>query len=377
MRRSLAVLILLALPATAAAQSSQLSARGLGQPGRWLSPRSTATGGAFGMFDPGSSLNPAALDQTRTLTASFMGLQDYRNVENPSGTASLRDNRFPLVSVAGPTRRGSLVLGLSYSNYADRDFSFATVDTLDPRGTPVTVFDTLSSRGGISDFRVGGSYRLSRSVVGGSFHILTGSNRLESKRSFEEGTYLPLTEKAEVSYGGVGVSLGLVRDMGSRLSVAVVARTDGHLDVDKDSTRVGEIDLPATLGLAARVQFSSRLTLAGSGVYRTWSASNSDLLATGAVGSDNTLDLSFGGEFLSDIRRPTRRPIRFGGHYATLPFLLEVGQQPTEIGVSAGTGMSFAQDRGGIDMALEYLWREAGEFKERVFQLSFGVSVRP
>jgi hypothetical protein len=329
------------------------------------------------MFDPGSSLNPAALGGTQTLTASFMGLQDFRKVENPSGTASLRDNRFPLVSVAGPTRRMPLVLGLSYSNYADRDFSFATVDTLDPRGTPVEVFDTLSSRGGISDFRIAGSYRLSQSVVGGSFHILTGSNRLESQRTFEEGTYLPLTEKAEVSYGGVGVSLGLIRDMGHRLSVAVVARTDGHLDVDKDSTRVGEIDLPATLGLAARVQFSSRLTLAGQGVYRTWSASNSDLLATGAVGSDNTIDLSFGGEFLSDLRRPNRRPIRFGAHYATLPFLLEVGEQPTEVGVAAGSGMSFAQDRGGIDVALEYLWRSAGEFKERVFQLSFGVSVRP
>ena len=75
--------------------------------------------------------------------------------------------------------------------------------------------------------------------------------------------------------------------------------------------------------------------------------------------------------------RPSRRPIRFGGHYATLPFLLEVGQQPTEVGVSAGSGMSFAQDRGGIDLAAEYLWRSAGEFKERVFQLSIGVSVRP
>ena len=377
MRRFLAVLILLAMPATSAAQSSQLSARGLGQPGRWLSTRSTATGGAFGMFDPGSTLNPAALGSAGNLTATFTGLQDYRTVENPSGTASLRDSRFPLVSVVGPTRRMPLVVGLSYSNYADRDFSFATVDTLDPRGAPVEVFDTLSSRGGISDFRIAGGYRLSQTTLGGAFHILTGSNRLQSRRTFQEGTYLPLTEKAEVSYAGVGASLGLIHEMGRRLSVAVLARTDGHLDVDKDSTRVGELDLPYTLGLGARLQFSSRLSLAGSGVYRTWSATNSDLLTTGAVGSDNTIDLSFGGEFLSDIRRPNRQPIRFGGHYSTLPFLLELGKQPTELGVAAGSGMSFAQDRGGIDLALEYLWRSAGEFKERVFQLSFGVSVRP
>jgi hypothetical protein len=376
-RRFLAILILLAMPAAVAAQSSQLSARGLGQPGRWLSTRSTATGGSFAMFDPGSALNPASLGGAQTLTATFTGLQDFRTVENPSGTASLRDNRFPLVSVAGPTRRVPLVLGLSYSNYADRDFSFATVDTLDPQGTPVQVFDTLSSRGGISDFRIAGAYQLSQTILGGGLHILTGSNRLESRRSFHEGSYLPLTEKAEVSYAGVGASLGLIHHLGSRLSVALLARTDGHLDVDKDSTRVGQIDLPYTVGMAARVEFSPRMSLAGQGVYRTWSASNSDLLSTGAVGSENTIDLSFGGEFLPDVRRPSRRPLRFGGHYATLPFLLEVGQQPTEVGVAAGTGMSFAQDRGGIDLALEYLWRSAGEFKERVFQLSLGVSVRP
>jgi hypothetical protein len=376
-RRFLAILILLAMPAAVAAQSSQLSARGLGQPGRWLSTRSTATGGSFAMFDPGSALNPASLGGAQTLTATFTGLQDFRTVENPSGTASLRDNRFPLVSVAGPTRRVPLVLGLSYSNYADRDFSFATVDTLDPQGTPVQVFDTLSSRGGISDFRIAGAYHLSQTILGGGLHILTGSNRLESRRTFHQGSYLPLTEKAEVSYAGVGASLGLIHHLGSRLSVALLARTDGHLDVDKDSSRVGQIDLPYTVGMAARVEFSPRMSLAGQGVYRTWSASNSDLLATGAVGSENTIDLSFGGEFLPDVRRPSRRPLRFGGHYATLPFLLEVGQQPTEVGVAAGTGMSFAQDRGGIDLALEYLWRSAGDFKERVFQLSIGVSVRP
>src|SRR3954449_11432128 len=124
------------MPAAVAAQSSQLSARGLGQPGRWLSTRSTATGGSFAMFDPGSALNPASLGGAQTFTATFTGLQDFRTVENPSGTASLRDNRFPLVSVAGPTRRVPLVIGLSYSNFAQREFSFANLDTLDPHGIP-------------------------------------------------------------------------------------------------------------------------------------------------------------------------------------------------------------------------------------------------
>ena len=325
MRRFLAVLILLAMPATSAAQSSQLSARGLGQPGRWLSTRSTATGGAFGMFDPGSTLNPAALGERQTLTGAFTGLQDYRKVENPSGTASLRDSRFPLVSVVGPTRRMPLVLGLSYSNYADRDFSFATVDTLDPRGTPVEVFDTLSSRGGISDFRIAGGYRLSQTTLGGAFHILTGSNRLRVTADLPAGDVPAAHGKGRgVVRRGRGLARADSRDGSETLR--------GGAGADRWSPRRrqgldpgGRAGSPYTLGMAARIQFSSHLALAGSGVYRTWSATNSDLLTTGAVGSDNTIDLSFGGEFLSDIRRPTRRPIRFGGHYATLPFLLELG----------------------------------------------------
>src|SRR6185503_1532594 len=129
--------------------------------------------------------------------------------------------------------------------------------------------------------------------------------------------------------------------------------------------------------LGARWQLTPKLALAGQGIVRTWSATNSDLLAAGAPGSENTIDISFGAEYVGDPKRPARRPLRLGGHYATLPFLLEAGRQPTEFGVAAGSGIRFAQERGGVDLALEYLSRSAGEFTERSFQLTIGVSVRP
>ena len=377
MRRSLAVLFLLAIPAAAAAQSSQLQVRGLGLPGRWLSARATATGGAFGMFDAGSSLNPAALGQVQALTAGFTGIQNFRSVDIPGASESLRETRFPLVTIAGPTKRVPLVLGLSYSSYTDRDFTLATGDTLDLRGAPVAVFDTLSSRGGLSDLRVAGAWRFPRTVVGGGFHVLTGSDRLQSKRTFEDPSYLPVAEKTELSYAGIGASLGVIQQLGGGLQVAALARSDGHVGVDRDSTRVSEMDLPYTLGLGARWQLSPKLALAGQGIVRTWSATNSDLLAAGAPGAENTIDLSFGAEYVGDPRRPSRRPLRLGGHYATLPFLLEAGRQPTEFGVAAGSGIRFAQERGGVDLALEYISRSAGEFKERSFQVTIGVSVRP
>ena len=61
MRRLLPLLFLCAAPLPLVAQSSEFGTRGLGIPGRAESVRSLGTGGGFGLFDPGSSQNPAAL----------------------------------------------------------------------------------------------------------------------------------------------------------------------------------------------------------------------------------------------------------------------------------------------------------------------------
>ena len=78
-------------------------------PGRPLSARDLLLGGAFGMFDGESSLNPAALGSVGALTGRFTSLQDFRHVENPAGTASLRETRFPYVIVVGPVRQAPAV----------------------------------------------------------------------------------------------------------------------------------------------------------------------------------------------------------------------------------------------------------------------------
>jgi hypothetical protein len=305
-------------------------------------------------------------------------MQSFRSVDNPAGSESLRSSRFPHASFGGPIPGSPLVVGLSYSTYSNRDFSVATTDTLQIRDELVPVSDTLSSRGGLSDLRIAASYRWrERTTVGGAFHIITGSNRMESRRTFADDQYLPVEQSAELSYLGIGASLGVVQQIGPALWVAAVARSDGDVKVDRDSIRVSQVDLPYTAGLGLRWRASRRLELAGHGMYQTWSGANSDLLASGGTGAENTFEVAFGGEYVSDPQRPYRRPIRFGGHYATLPFPLQPGVQPTEFGVSLGTGTRFAQERAGVDLALEHVWRSAGDFDERAFVFSVGVSVRP
>jgi hypothetical protein len=377
-RRALLLILLAAAPGAAAAQSSQFGARGLGQPGRGISARAIGAAGAFGMFDHESTLNPASLDGMTAVTAVFTGVQAFRSVENPAGSESLRESRFPLVVFAGPVRRFPLVFGVSYSSYAARDFTLATADTLPIRDVLVPVSDSLSARGGISDLRFAASYRVTPGwAVGGGFHLITGSSRTEFRRTFADDSYSPVRQRAELSYGGIGVSVGTVRHFGPDLAVAALVRSDGHVGIDRDSVRVSSVDLPFSFALGARYRVGPKLELATQGILRTWSGANSDLLAEGAPGAKNTVEVSLGGEYIGDPRRPFRRPIRFGARYGTLPFPLTTGEQPKEFGLSLGSGVRFAQQRAGIDLAVEHVWRSAGAFKERALGVTVGVIVKP
>lgn len=330
------------------------------------------------MFDAESGLNPAALTRTPVLTAGFNVLQDFRRVENPAGTGSLREVRFPHLTVAGPLRRYPAVLGVSFSNYTSRDFTLASAGSVLLRGVPVPVSDTLTSRGGLSDLRFAGGYRFGDAwSVGGAFHVITGSDRLRVRRTFADPAYQVATESSELSYAGIGVSLGVVRNFGPAFSVGATVRSDGKVNVDRDSTRVDTVDLPYTFGLGMRWQVRPKLELASEVVARTWSGANSDLLAQGGTGAENTVEVSLGAEFTPDPRRPTRRPLRFGARYGTLPFSLVPGEQPHEVGVSLGSGIRFAQQRAGIDLGVEHVWRSAGSYSERAFLFNLAVTVRP
>lgn len=378
-RGALVLLLLAALPAALPAQSSIFGVRGLGHPGRPLTPAVRATGGSFGLFDGESDLNPASLAGLRTVTANFVFAPTWRSWESPAGDADLRETRFPLIAVAGPIPGTKVGIGVSFGSYADRDFRLATLDTIAIRSVPVEVRDTLSSLGGLNEVRFAAGFPIgARTLVGAGAYWLTGSTRMEARRSFADTTFTPIRQRAELSYAGFGFSLGLVHELRPDLKVALHVRSDAKANVERDSTDVGDIDLPFTFGAGVQYRASRRLTVAGAGLYRTWSAANSDLLASGGVGAENTLELSFGGEYVRNLRRPTNLPVRFGVRYAQLPFPIQAGEQAREITVSLGTGTRFAQERAGFDFSLEQAWRSgSGGYKERAFSAVIGLSIRP
>ena len=375
----LLLLTLGTLPPQLAAQSSQFGVRGLGLPGRQQSVRAMGSGGAFAFFDGESSVSPASLAYISQLTATFTVLGDYRSTSTPAGEASIRTPRFPQFLVGGPIRRFPMTLALSYSNYTTRDYSLAFPGTIVLRDQPVNVTDTIESRGGINDFRLAAAYRLGeRWVVGAGAHIITGSNRVEARRTFSDTNYARSVQRAELSFAGFGVSIGVLGQIGGGLTVGAMARTDGRVSLHRDTVEIATVDLPITVGGAARLRVSPKLHAAAQVLYRRWGSADDDLLALGGTGSSNTVEASGGFEFTPDPRRPFRRPIRLGVRYAQLPFPLTAGAQPTEYGVSLGSGFSFAQDRAVVGLALERAWRdESDTYSETAWILTVGVTVRP
>jgi hypothetical protein len=379
-RRFLLLLLLTGMPAVGAAQSSQFGVRGLGLPGRAQSARAMGSGGAFSLFDPQSSVSPAALAYLPSLTATFTVLNDYRSSTNPGGTTSLRDPHFPQFAIGGPIPRAPLSVGLSYSNYSTRDFSLVFPTSVILRGVPVQVNDTIESRGGINDLRLAVAYRLgSRWAVGAGAHIITGTNRLDVSRVFGDTSYLPSRQRAELSYAGFGMSLGLVGQLGRSLTVGLIARSDGHVKIEEDSLpNEQRVDLPITVGGGLRWRPAAKLQLAGQVLARNWSTANADLVSAGGVGAGNTVEAAGGIEFTPNPRRPGRTPLRVGFRWARLPFPLTAGAQVKEYGVSIGTGHTFAADRAGIDLAVERTWRRQDDsYNERAWLVAIGVTVRP
>lgn len=374
-------LALLGLTAAASlpAQSSQFGVRGLGLLQRPISVRATGTAGAFALFDAESALNPASIGQVGFLSANFQTVQGWRRSENPAGTATARDNRYPGIFVAGPIGGTPLSLSLSASGFTDRNFVLGSRDTLILRGVPVEAIDTLSSEGGLSDLRAAVAWRQSRTVHWGfGLHLITGSNRIESRRSFADSTYVATSERFTYSFLGFGASAGVMVRVTRFVTLAGMVRTDDRLRMERDSTAIGSTKLPITLSGGARIQLGDRLMLAGSALYRNWSVANDDLLEQGGIGSVNSTELSAGIEYLTDPRRAYHRPIRLGVRRATLPFPLRLGDKTTETSVALGTAFRFMADRAGIDIALQRVWRKGGAgFDETATLLTLGVSVRP
>lgn len=373
-----ALIAVLTIGAPLAAQSSQFGVRGLGLPGRGLSVGALGSAGSGALFDGRSSRNPAAPGLLTGTALVFTSTQAWRESENPGGSGSTSEHRFPHLLIGGPVPGSPLALTLSYSNHFVRDYTIVREGVDSPRGVPVNITDSLGSTGGLNDMRAAVAWTLSpQLIIGAGAHLITGSNRIFSVRAWEDSAYLPVRQSAELNYSGFGVSAGVVFQPFSNLHVAGTVRYDGSLGVQRDSADVGTIDLPLSLSAGARYRVGERIAVSAGITTQNWSVANAGLVDFGGVAARNTIEIAGGVELLRSTRRPEHLPLRLGVRHAQLPFLLAEGSQPRELTISAGTGFRFARDLGGVDLALERVTRSQGSlYTESAWQLSVGVALR-
>jgi hypothetical protein len=378
MRARLVLLALAVVTSRAAGQASEFGTRALGLPVLPLSARAQGMGGGIAMFDPDNPLNPAAIWLTQRGTATFSVRQYWRTSENPFGIADGNDTQFPLVMVTGPIGP-RWDFGVSVSAYSDRTFALALGDTIDIRDVPVGINDTLISKGGVNDIQVGAAFTVSnRLSFGLGLHVLTGTNRFEYHRVFSDSSYVPVRIKNELSFSGPGISAGFTAEPIKRVRLAGMARWDGDLAFYKDSTKLSKIPMPLTFAGGIEVAAGDRLTLAGHGLYRTWSVADDWIKERGGLGAENAGEAAFGLEWTRNSRKPFKFPLRAGVRYAQLPYPIIEGSRGSELQLSLGTGFRFTANRGSVDLAIERAWRDddAG-LKEKSFMFTFGVGIRP
>ena len=347
------------------AQDSQFGIRGLGTPGKWESVRARTTGGAFAPFDAFSPLTDAVLADVRRMSASMTSGTSWRSVDASGTQSSLQSTRFPALVIAGPVTR-RIVVGGGFSTYLDRSFGVVIHDTINLRGVQQPITDEITSDGAISDLRIAVAARLhSRLALGVGLHRITGSTRVNAKRSFADTlNYRTSTARDEVAYGGTGGSASLLFDVTSDVRLAGWLRSDSKLRADVGGHTVAENDLPLMYGAGVQWRAGARATVAGNVAWRSWGAVQS------IANAHDTFNWSFGAEIGSPAS-----PFRLGLRGGQLPF--GVGKAPTEVGYSAGLGRQFSGGRGRLDIGLERLQRSGTGLNERVWTFLLGLTVRP
>jgi long-subunit fatty acid transport protein len=373
---AVAVLAAWAQPPCAVAQDSVFGIRGLGFLGRPISARSAGTAGGYGVFDGSSALNPASLAAWRGAVGWAVGAGTVRSFDPGSGALSLSSTRFPVFGFAVPVS-ARLVVGISASDYLNRNWTVTRDTTIMPRDSLVAVTDQTRSAGGVTDIRLAAAYRLSETVaVGLGLHALAGSSQTSVRRDFPtDSAYSSFQEYAETDYSGFGVSVGLFVTPWPKLILGASARVNGRLEAASPSD-TARVRLPAEFNGGVYYRPSDGVMFASTVGYATWSAATNDLKAAGQPPSRDVWSVGVGVE--AALLRLGRQslPVRVGYRWRQLPF--PIGGSPlNEHAFAAGFGFTAAGGRATVDVAVESGSRSAGPLVERFVTALVGVSVLP
>ena len=372
---ALAALMLAGTAAPLPAQNSVYGVQGIGFPVRPLGVHARGLAGGNAAFDPASAMNPATASGFRQVTALLSAATAFRSYSAYDSTVSgLLETRFPLSLVGAQIGATPVSVAVSYGPYLERSFDFRTTAVEVLRAESVIVSDRVSSDGGMADFRGALALRVNRSVVlGAAGHLMTGSSKLRVQREFSSGSYRTFAQQSDLTFTGAGVSLGVNALVAPGLQLAAVLRSDTRLKTTQEDFPTTSVDLPVTVTTGLRLVPVLGLAWATTAEWRSWSSSAGDL--TGSASAFDTWDVASGVEIGGPEAGTTRLPLRLGVRYATLPFSARTSQ-PHDLTLAAGSGLTFGS-RIALDFAVERATRSGAGADETLWQVSFGVTLRP
>lgn len=371
-RLLLAAAVLAVVPASLAGQSSVYSVLGLGFPVEPMDARARSMGGGVAAFEPRSATNPAAVMAFRRLTVLVNTETLIRSYEvGDTDVTGLQETRFPFAMLGGNIPGLPVFFGLSYATYLDRTYDVTASDTVTVRGAPIPVTDRLRSRGAVTDVRGALAWSVSPRVgVGVGAHVLSGTARLTTRRSFDDPYYATLNQSDDQAFQGFGVSAGLSLAPTNGIRLGVAVRTDGALETSRDGEPLESFALPMSVSAGLIAFPSARVRWAATGQWRSWSDTQADLP------DDRAFDTWFVGSGLEVSRVLGSAPVRLGARYELLPFS-PTDQQPLSLTLALGTGVQFAQNRAVADITVERSYRDGGGAREQAWSLSAALVIVP
>ncbi len=353
-----------------------------GLPGTGESVRSRGMGGAPVGFTGGSFSmdNPAWMAGAERAGLYLSLLGQRTTAEDRQASGDFDDVVFPMGQAAVPAF--GAVLGVGYYQHLDFDASIESSVLFEGDSVPVG----FASEGGVGVLAPTLGYALDEGTSAGiSLDVYLGSR--EVVRSVSIPGELATRDTLARDFGGMGLTLGVTRELwsGTRLGVAYRIRPD----LDSEVTRAGdpdllgresEIRLPDELLMEAAVRFSESLRLGGGLRYAGWEGSFQEDLADDETTLGDAWELGGGIEFapgspVAYVIGP-EAPLRVGYRWRRLPIRIDrepVGEWSLAFGYSRGFGESSR-----IDAALEYGRRgdlETNGVSERFVRLGVGIGV--
>ncbi len=362
------------------------SSLGLGLPKYFISTKSAGMGGVgLAIVDPLSlnGINPAAFYINGVTTVSLDFQVESADIKNTQSKVNMRDGNAVGFHFVFPLHKSITFLSSLTPKVFSR-YHLSSEQELDD----IDFLKKVNGNGGLSSANLGLQYSQSRKLsIAAQMNYYFGSHNENWKTVFLTDGYVDGEDEITSHFWGIGFSIGMLARPLDNLSIGMVYYSASNIDVETSMTLSSfyqpsasrtKLDYPSSFGFGLGYQIKK--ILVGLDYYnQQWSqysvenGESSQLNNYWRIGSG----IEYQDAKATNVRYLRRVIYRIGAYYAKLPFSNSENESVSEQFVSVGLGLPFLQNRGRVDLALEYGTRgvlEHDPYQENLFRISCSIT---